>query len=262
VNPLSQSDPFRVRLAGWLATPEPIVVEVVAKTGFDWIGLDLQHGAWDLGSAFRGIQLADALGVPVLVRLPDDQLPFIPRVLDHGASGVVLAMASEPEVVRAAIDRARYQPAGRRSYGGQRFGLRREPADPADVRPEVFAMVETARGLDAVAEIASIEGLAGLHVGPADLGLALGVGPDLSSPAFRRAVERIVAAAHDRGLPATMHAVQADQVATWAATGFDELVLTTDVELLRSAFAGLKAAAEQALGRPAAGHLAQGQPSK
>jgi len=230
--------------------PEPIVVEVVAKTGFDWIGFDLQHGAWDLGSAFRGIQLADALGVPVLVRLPDDQLPLIPRVLDHGASGVVLAMASEPEVVSAAIECARYQPAGRRSYGGQRFGLQNGPSDPAEVRPAIFAMIETARGLDAVAEIAAVEGLGGLHVGPADLGLALGGGINATSGAFARAIDRIVAAAHDRGLPATMHAVAAEQVTSCAAMGFDELVLTTDIELLRGAYAHLKAAAEQALKPP------------
>src|ERR1700736_5647298 len=86
-----------IRFGGWLAIPEPLVGEAAARAGFDWIGLDLQHGAWDLGTAFRGIQLADGLGKPVLVRLPDEQLSLIPRVLDQGASGIVLAMASEPE---------------------------------------------------------------------------------------------------------------------------------------------------------------------
>src|SRR4051794_12414963 len=102
----------RIRFGGWLAMPELLVVEAAARAGFDWLGFDLQHGAWDLGTAFRGIQLADALGKAVLIRLPDEQLSFIPRVLDHGASGIVLAMASEPAVVAAAIARARYQPEG------------------------------------------------------------------------------------------------------------------------------------------------------
>jgi 2-keto-3-deoxy-L-rhamnonate aldolase RhmA len=238
----------RVRLAGWLAIPEPLVVEIVARNGFDWLGLDVQHGAWDLGTAFRGLQLADAIGKPVLVRLPDEQLALIPRVLDHGAAGVVLAMASEPEVVRGAVERARYQPVGKRSYGGQRYGLRPEPDDPGDVRPGTFAMLETPRGVEAVDEIAAIEGLAGLHVGPSDLGLGLGLGRDLAAPEFARAVERILAAGHRRGLPVTMHAVAPAQVAHWATLGFDELVLTTDVELLRNAFADLRRAAEAALG--------------
>ena len=56
---------------------------------------------------------------------PTTSSRLIPRVLDHGAAGIVLAMASEPEVVAAAIERARYQPEGRRSFGGQRYGMRR-----------------------------------------------------------------------------------------------------------------------------------------
>ena len=236
-----------IRFGGWLAMPEPLVVEAAACAGFDWLGLDLQHGAWDLGTAFRGIQLADALGKPVLIRLPDEQLSLIPRVLDHGASGIVLAMASEPAVVAAAIERARYQPEGVRSYGGQRYGMRPEPDDPGDVRPAIYAMLETRRGLEAVDEIAAIPGLAGLHVGPTDLGLALGVGRDQAAPQFRAAIAAIVAAGHANGLPVTMHAVAARQAAAWCALGFDELVLTTDVELLRAAFAELIGGARRAV---------------
>src|SRR5688572_22803850 len=100
--------PIRVGL--WAAMPEPLVLEAAAKAGPDWVGLDLQHGAWDLGSAFRAIQLLDALGVPVLVRVAEVDLPLIPRVLDHGASGVVIAMASSVALVESAIALARYQP--------------------------------------------------------------------------------------------------------------------------------------------------------
>jgi len=236
-----------IRFGGWLAMPEPLVVEAAARAGFDWLGLDLQHGAWDLGSAFRGIQLADGLGKPVLIRLPDEQLSLIPRVLDQGASGIVLAMASEPAVVSAAIERARYQPEGVRSYGGQRYGMRPEPRDPAEIRPAIYAMLETRRGVEAVSEIAAIPGLAGLHVGPTDLGLALRVGGDQAAPRFLSAIAAIVAAGHANGLPVTMHAVAARQAAAWVALGFDELVLTTDVELLRAAFADLIGGARRAL---------------
>ena len=52
----------RRRIGGWLMIPDPIIVEAAGRAGFDWIGLDLQHGTWDLGTAFRGIQLLDAIG--------------------------------------------------------------------------------------------------------------------------------------------------------------------------------------------------------
>jgi 2-keto-3-deoxy-L-rhamnonate aldolase RhmA len=225
--------PEKFRLGGWLALPEPLVVEAAGRAGYDWVGLDLQHGGWDVGLAFRGIQLLDALGVPALVRVSEDELALIPRVLDHGASGVIVAMASSPELVADAIARARYQPHGRRSYGGQRYGMRLEPPDVTDVRPAIFAMLEDRRGVAAAREIAAVDGLAGLHVGPVDLGLGLGLGMDRSVPTFTAALEAIVAAGREAGIPAAMHAVKAADAGRWIAMGFSELVLTADIELLR-----------------------------
>ena len=61
----------------WLSMPEPLIVEAAARARPDWVGLDLQHGAWDLGTAFRGIQLLDALGMPALVRVSEQELELI-----------------------------------------------------------------------------------------------------------------------------------------------------------------------------------------
>lgn len=225
-----------IRLGGWLALPEPLVAEAAGRAGFDWVGLDLQHGAWDLGSAFRGIQILDALNVPVFVRVGDEDLSLIPRVLDHGASGIVLAMVTSPDLVVAAIERTRYQPEGRRSYGGQRYGMRAEATDISSIRPAIYAMLESRQGVDRAAEIANVPGLAGFHVGPVDLGLSLGLGIDRSKPAFATALHAIIGAGHSAGLPVTMHAVALDQVTDMLKFGFDELVLTADIGLLRMAF--------------------------
>ena len=95
-----------IRLGGWLALPEPLIAEAAGRAGFDWVGLDLQHGAWDLGAAIRGIQILDLLNVRVLVRVAEENLDLVPRVLDQGASGIVLAMVSGPDAVAATIARA------------------------------------------------------------------------------------------------------------------------------------------------------------
>jgi len=224
-----------IRLGGWLSISDPLITEAAGRAGYDWVGLDLQHGAWDLGTAVRSIQLLDILDVPVVVRVADEELHLIPHVLDHGASEIVLAMTSTPETVAAAVARARYQPEGRRSYGGQRYGLRAEAADVSTIRPTIHAMIETPEGLERIAEITAVPGLGGVHIGPVDLGLGLGV--DRASPIFAAALRRIVAAAHAAGLPAVMHAVTASQLAEMIALGFDELVLTADIGLLRAAFA-------------------------
>lgn len=216
---------------------EPLIVEAAGRAGFDWVGLDLQHGAWDLGSAVRGIQLLDVLNTPALVRVSEDELHLIPHVLDHGAAGIIVAMTSGPDSIADAVARARYQPEGRRSYGGQRYGMRAEPADVTAVRPHVYAMIEGRRAVERIEAIAAVPGLAGVHVGPVDLCLDLGIGGDRAQPAYGRALARIVAASHGAGLPAVMHAVTPAQVSPMVALGFDELVLTADIELLRRAFA-------------------------
>lgn len=228
----------------WLSMPEPLMVEVAARAAPDWVGLDLQHGAWDLGNAFRGIQLLDALGVPAIVRVSEQELELMPRLLDHGASGVVIAMASSTALVEEAVRRARYQPEGVRSFGGQRYGLRAAPADPAKIRPAIYPMIEDSRGVADIASIAAVKGIAGLHIGPVDLGLGLGLGRD--DARFKKALKTILAAGHAAKIPVTMHAVRPEQVAGWVKMGFDEVVLTADIEVLRSAFqSGVEAARKQ-----------------
>lgn len=226
------------RLGAWLVIPDPIVVEASARSGADWVGLDLQHGTWDLERAFRAIQLLDAIAIPALVRVSQDELSLIPRVLDHGASGIVVAMVESPAVAAAAVAAARYAPEGRRSYGGQRYGLRSmpEPADVSTIRPSIYAMIEDRRGLEEVEAIALVPGLAGLHIGPVDLGLGLGVGISRTSPVVALAMLRIRDAGHAAGLPVTLHAVRGEDAPRRFAEGFDEVVLPADVDLLRSAF--------------------------
>jgi 4-hydroxy-2-oxoheptanedioate aldolase len=238
----------KMRVAGWLAIPNPLVAEAAGRAGFDWVGLDLQHGAWDLGSAIRGIQILDLLDVPVLVRIADDELQLIPHLLDQGAAGIVLAMVRGPESVSDAIDRARYQPRGRRSYGGQRYGMRKEPSDLSTICPAIYAMVESKVAIERLDQIAGVPGIGGIHVGPVDLGLDLGVRGGVTAPAFVGAIQTIVAKSHAARLPVTMHAVTPDRAAEIRELGFDEIVLTSDIGVLRRGFDAEISATRDGLG--------------
>src|SRR5262249_19650568 len=197
-------------IALWLAIPEPLIVEAAARALPDWVGLDLQHGGWDVGTAFRAIQLLDALGMPALVRVAEQELELIPRLLDHGASGVVIAMASSPGLIEEAVRRARYQPEGVRSYGGQRYGMRNAPDVVSEIRPHIFPMIEDRRGVADIEAIAMVKGISGLHVGPTDL--ALGLGVTRGDPIFADILRKVVTAGHAARIPVTMHAVSAEQV--------------------------------------------------
>jgi 4-hydroxy-2-oxoheptanedioate aldolase len=229
-------------VGGWAMLGQSETVEALGRAGFDFVGLDLQHGALDVRDVQRALALLDALGVPGYVRLTFAERALIPRVLDFGAAGVIVAMVESAEQAAEAAALARYQPHGNRSYGGQRHGLAREPADVLAVRPEIHVMIETRTALESVHEIAATEAVDGLAVGPVDLALALRdpEGPALThsearTPAWEEALSQVVACARATGLPTTSFAVDGDDVRTWVERGFDRIVLASDVALLRRA---------------------------
>ena len=141
-------------LGGWLTVGDPLVVEAVARAGFDVVGLDLQHGGFGLQEASRVLQVLDLVGVASIVRLSSEELGSMPRYLDFGRVRGDGCDGGRSETAERAIRLARYQPDGDRSEGGRRFGL--VPDDRADpAAPRVWAMIETpAPDLESVDAIA------------------------------------------------------------------------------------------------------------
>jgi 4-hydroxy-2-oxoheptanedioate aldolase len=216
----------------WSMTADPLIVESLAKSGADYVGLDIQHGMFGFDATVAAIQQVDHLGLPALVRIAVGQIEEMPRYLDAGAAGAIIAMVASAEQAADAVALSQYQPTGRRSFGGQRHGLRREPAD---VRPAIYAMIETAAAYDRVAEIVAVPGLAGTYVGPVDLGLALGIPSDRADSRFSAALDQVVSATHSNGGFAGMFAVNGEVAASFAAIGFDEVVISSDLAILRAA---------------------------
>lgn len=227
------------RIGGWAIMADRVGVEAMCRSGVDFIGIDAQHGFFGFEKAATAVQVANLCGVHCLVRVPVDQLEWVPRYLDAGADGIVVAMVSSPEEARQAVELTRYQPAGRRSYGGgprNGVGKSRSAGSETD-SPEVFVMVETSRGLQRVSEISDVAGLAGMYVGPVDLGLAMSRPYPLSNDdgPWLSAVESVVEACGRRGLRAGMFATGGDDARRWLATGFSDVVLSSDISILRRA---------------------------
>lgn len=227
------------KLGGWLMLSDPVVVETVAAAGFDFVGIDLQHGMHTAESAVHALQVLNSAGVLTYVRAAADQFDELTRMLDFGAAGLILAMVDTAEEVVQSLARTRYQPLGKRSYAGQRYGLRPEPPDPRDLEPEVHVMIETRAALSAIEEIAAVPGLSGMFAGPVDLGLAL----NLPFPArrddsgYREALASITSAAAHHGLVAGSFATNGGDVAYWLQLGFNTVVVASDVSILRQGLA-------------------------
>jgi 4-hydroxy-2-oxoheptanedioate aldolase len=230
----------------WLTIPDAHLAEMVAARGIaEAVTVDLQHGLFDLGTAVHAIRAIAAHGAAPLVRLPGVDATLAGYVLDAGAAGVIAAMVESVPEAEALVAACRYPPKGRRSHGPTRGALR--PGADAFAAAEqavVFAMVETRQGLERCEDLAAVDGLDGLFIGPGDLGLALGLGTgqDRDEPAMRDAFARVLAACRKAGKQAAIHAGSASYGARMAGEGFGLVTVWVDAVAVG---ASLAAAAEE-----------------
>ena len=224
----------------WVALDNPVGTERLARTGYDYVTLDLQHGLIGYSGMLAGLMAIDTAQAAVgLVRVEANLPTPIGKALDAGAAGVIVPLVNTAEEAAAAVAAARYPPSGIRSYGPMRSELRVGP-DPAqaDQSVLVLVMIETAAGLANVEEIAATPGLDGVYIGPSDLRLAIG-GRTPSDPEvedeLEAAVERIRQACDAHGIVPGIH-THAGQVARKRlAAGFRLVTVSSDLVHLEEA---------------------------
>ncbi len=233
------------RFGGWIELSDPIVWESVGRAGYDFIVVDVQHGSLGFTEAIRAIQLLDGLGNEVLLRISSTQMHEMPRYLDFGLTGVIVATVDNAEVAERAVSFTRYQPEGIRSYGGARYGLTHEPKDVGTVQPQAWMMIETEAGAANIEAIAAVPGVTGLLVGPADLSRAYGLPPShrMENKTWGEALQRVVRAGRERGIASVMNATDGRDARRWIDMGFDHMVIASDIAHLRAALARELAAA-------------------
>lgn len=241
-----------VTLGAWLMVPSPLTAEILAKAGFDWVLVDMQHGGMDYETAVNMIRAIDLAGAMPVVRVPWNEPGIVGRMLDAGAMAIVAPMIESADDARQLVAACRYPPAGRRSLGPIR-AMARDGAGyitTANDRVCVLPMIETAAALEAVEEIAAVEGVDGLLVGPFDLSMALGLPPgDNDGKAlFDAAIARINAAARSRGI-ATAVLSTAALAPLRAQQGFQMISVITDSNALTAAGIGSLKQAKAAISK-------------
>jgi len=203
----------------WSLLPGVVTVEVLARTGADFVVVDLQHGAVsevDLPGITAAIRAAGS--VP-LVRTRSPLFADVGRPLDLGASGVIVPNIRDAEHAREVVAATQYAPAGGRSIGRLSGG--------AD-RPLVIAMVETATALEDLDAVLAVEGLDGVYVGPGDLSLSVGLDGADRSTELRSVLSSIIARATAAGVPAGVHAYNGNDAAGYAAEGATIVTVAVD----------------------------------
>ncbi|HET9021836.1 MAG TPA: aldolase/citrate lyase family protein [Ornithinibacter sp.] len=190
-------------LGTFLGTASAVTAEVCAAAGFDWVLLDLEHGAGGEEQVRGVVPAAGAYGVPTVVRVETDARIRVGRVLDGGAAGVMLPRMESAAQVSEALTHLRFPPRGDRGVATYnracRFGLDPGALDRADDEVLVVVQIESAAAVAAADEIAALDGVDVLFVGPRDLSHDLGVPGDVTAPAFVAALETVLAAGRRHG---------------------------------------------------------------
>jgi 2-keto-3-deoxy-L-rhamnonate aldolase RhmA len=232
------------RLFGtFLNLGSPQAAEICGRTGLDWVLVDLEHGSAteaDLGAHLRAIDVTPATP---LVRVEQGTRLRIGRVLDLGADGVMVPQVSTPAEARDIVSWIRFPPAGRRGVALSTRGLDFGSGGHAGVdtrNEEILGIiqVESPAALDAVDEVAAIDGVDVLFVGPTDLSHSLGVRGQLDHPVFLAAVERVTAAAKANSKAAGVLVWKPEEAAAYATRGFTFFSITGDGQLLDRAVRG------------------------
>lgn len=222
----------------WVGIGHPAVAEVSASLGFEFVVVDTEHAPTSYETVENLVRAVDAAPgeTAAVVRVPWNDPVAIKRVLDTGVAGVMAPMVESATDARALVDAVRYPPegsrgvaAGRASNYGRRFD---EYVSSANESILTVAQVETREGVENVAEIAGVDGIDALLVGPADLSANHGVLGEYDSEEFTGAVRSVLDGARARNVPVGTLATSPAQIDDWVARGFDFLVVGVDFAYL------------------------------
>jgi 4-hydroxy-2-oxoheptanedioate aldolase len=182
----------------------PVATELVARAGFDWLIIDLEHGAGTEGELLANLHAVGATSTAALVRPQSGERLRIGRALDLGAHGIMVPRVDLPEQAREAVSYMHYPPDGTRGLALSTRGAGLGELGHTDVqainrRILGIIQIESPSSVEHAAEIAAIDGADVLFVGPTDLSHSLGIPGRFDDPVYLGALQRVVAAAEAAG---------------------------------------------------------------
>jgi len=242
---------FRTRLragerlvAPLLTLNSPVVTEIMATVGFDWLFIDAEHAP--LEPFHMQAMLQGAGRTPCVIRLPAGEDVPIKKALDIGAAGIIAPQVNSAEHATRVVRSAKYAPLGQRGLGIARahgYGLKvREYMQSANEDTAVIVQAEHREAVDHIREIVRVEGVDGVLIGPYDLSASLGRPGAVDHPEVTGAIEHVRAACVDARLPIGIFGLTPEAVQPYIAKGFTMIVVGVDTVLMgHAAGAMLKA---------------------
>lgn len=228
----------KIQLGSWITLAHPAIAEIMAKAGFDWLAVDLEHSVITIREAEELIRVIDLCGCAPLVRLTSNNENQIKRVMDAGAHGVIVPMVKTAEDARQAVASVHYPNAGTRGVGlarAQGYGVsfdayRKWLADET----VVIVQIEHIDAVNNIKEILSVEGVDGYIIGPYDLSGSMGLIGQLTHPDVEAAIQKVDSAAKQLGKPGGIHVIEPnpDELEKRISQGFSFIAYSLDIRML------------------------------
>jgi 4-hydroxy-2-oxoheptanedioate aldolase len=227
----------------WMSSVSPLLAEMLSLVGYDWMLFDTEHAPVDVAGVMPLLQAAATGSTASVVRPAWNDKVLIKRHLDQGAQTLLVPFVETAQEAEAAVRAMRYPPAGIRGVAGStrasRFGLATDYLRRANDEVCLLVQIETGAALDRLEEIALVEGVDGVFLGPSDLAASLGhLGnpghPDVQA-ALKDALTRLRAIGKPAGILATNQA-DAQRYLDW---GYGFVAASVDTGLLMGAARGL-----------------------
>lgn len=227
-----------VSVGSWIQIPHASVAEIMGCSGYDWVAVDMEHGAispHQLPDLFRALELGGALP---LARLAQGHPKDCKQALDAGAGGVIVPMVESAEQLRVVREACCWPPVGNRGVAFSRanlFGKNFEAYKLEARSPLLVAMIEHARAVERLDEILDVEGLDAILVGPYDLSASMGLTGMFDHDDFKATMQKIMDLAKRAGVPAGVHVVQPveSELRQRISEGYRFLAYSIDAVMLR-----------------------------
>lgn len=211
----------------------PDLVEMIGMAGFDFCVIDTEHGPMDPESIQHLVRAAEVAGIAPVARSPRADAVDILKLLDVGAEGVHVPQVNSPETARMVASAGRYHPEGTRGVAIPRalsYGMKPLGPSLALANENVFTAVhcENTQGLSYLEDIAPIDGVDMIFVGPYDLSQSLGVPGEIFHPVMVEAVSRALGVTLDAGKPAGIFVTSTDEALHRIDEGFTYIAYSMD----------------------------------
>ena len=233
-----------LRVGTWLSVGSPVVAELAAECGFDWVLLDLEHGCDSEAALPSQLRALRGFETRSIVRVAGLNPDLIGRVLDWGAQGIMVPHVNTVHDAFQVLRAAQYPPKGRRGYSStvRAYGYGLRPPGEHPAAPMVIAQIESLEGVEHAYEIAAVAGIDALFVGPSDLKFDLKA--HHSARTYDECLQKVATAALDHKKPCGILVRTAEDIDKVKALGYTWLAIDSDLALLRDGFVRNVAAAK------------------